>query len=70
MKKIIHFIKAMARVEYRLSILYIGDTKPRQVYSRYGRKLRYKAKHTAGIHYWSLYKKGPLGLSEREVDFG
>lgn len=70
MNKIILFIKKMARVDFRLSILYRGETTPRQVYHRSGRKLRDMARHTSGIEYWSLYKKGPLCLPEREVDFG
>lgn len=55
-------------VQYRLTVIVKGKT-----INHYGinRKLLTKmGKNTLGAEYWSLYKTGPFGLPEREVDFG
>lgn len=68
MKKLKSIIKRLFRVEYRLTIVISG-----KVISTYGTNRRLLAnmgKNTLGAEYWSLYKSGPLGLSEREIGFG
>lgn len=70
MKKIINLLRRPFRVQYRLSVLYNGDTDVRHTYGTDGKLMRRLARNTEKIcNYWSLYKKGPFGLSEREVDF-
>lgn len=57
------------RVQYRLTVLYRGDTHPRHSYGTSRRTLRRMAVSTQDISlYWSLYKSVPLFLPEREVD--
>ncbi len=68
MKKLLSIIKRQFRVEYRLTIVIKG-----RIINTYGtnrRLLTNMGKNTLGADYWSLYKSGPLGLSEREIDFG
>lgn len=68
MKKLKSIIKRLFRVEYRLTIVISG-----KVINTYGinrRLLANMGKNTLGAEYWSLYKSGPLGLSEREIGFG
>jgi hypothetical protein len=70
MKKILNILRRPFRVQYRLSVLYRGETTPRQHYGLNGRMLRNMAKSTEKISiYWTLYKRGPFGLSERVVDY-
>lgn len=55
-------------VQYRLTVIVKGKT-----INHYGinrRLLTKMGKNTLGAEYWSLYKTGPFGLPEREVDFG
>lgn len=63
------------RVEYRLTMLIAGRfvNSYRQAHgwrdSRNQRRIfRNLANHTADADYWALYKRGPFGLPEREVD--
>ena len=68
MKRLMNKLRRPFRVQYRLAILYRGETVPRQWYAVDGRKLRKMANDAEGkAQYWTLYKKGPLGLSEREI---
>lgn len=62
-------IKKLFRVQYRLTVLYSGDTKPRNIYSTDGNLLRRMAKRM-DADYWTLYKRGPFNLPERWVDKG
>ena len=69
MNKIIKYLRVLFRVQYRLSVLYTGEVDVRHTYGMNGRLLRNMAHSTEKIcTYWTLYKKGPFGLSEREVD--
>lgn len=67
--KIARKIKALFRAQYRLTALYAGDTKPRNIYGINGKLLRRMAKRL-GADYWTLYKRGPFFLPERWVDKG
>lgn len=68
MKKIVQFIRRQFQVEYRLTIIVDGATIHTTGTNR--KHLSRMARNTEDMDYWSLYKKGPFGLSEREVDFG
>lgn len=69
MKKLINILRHPFRVNYRLTVLYEGDTKFRNTYSSNVRLLRNMARNTEEIsHFWSIYKSGPFGLPEREID--
>lgn len=69
MKKITAFLRRPFRVSYRLSVLYHGETVPRHTYGNDGHLLLRRARTAEGrCHYWTLYKTGPFGLPEREVD--
>lgn len=69
MKKFLSILRRPLRVQYRLTVLYKGDTKARNHYSIDGRTLRRMAHSMEGLCiYWSLYKSGPFGLPEHEVD--
>ncbi len=68
MKKLVSIIKRQFRVEYRLTIIVNGKTM--NTYGTNRRLLSRMARNTPMMEYWSLYKKGPFGLPEREVDFG
>jgi hypothetical protein len=68
--KFLKILRHPFRVKYRLSVLYSGDFEPRHNYGTDRALLRRIARNTQDIsEYWSLYKSGPLGLPEREVDF-
>lgn len=70
MKHIISFIRRLFRVQYRLAVLYHGETSPRNTYGKNPRILRHRAHEAEPVaYYWSLYKSGPFGLPEREVDY-
>lgn len=59
-------IKDLFRVEYRLSVLISG-----KFFSTYGtdrKLLKNIGNNTEGLTSWTLYKKGPLCLPEREID--
>lgn len=66
MKKLKSIIKRLFRVEYRLMIVISG--KAINTYGTNRRLLTNMGKNTLGAEYWSLYKSGPLGLPEREID--
>lgn len=69
MKKLISFLRRPFRVSYRLTVLYKGDCEPRHTHGIDGRLLRRMARNTENIcEYWTLYKSGPFGLPEHEVD--
>lgn len=69
MKKLISILRHPFRVNYRLTVLYEGDTKFRNTYSSNVRLLRKMAHHTEEIAlFWSIYKSGPFGLPEHEID--
>ena len=69
MEKLISLLRKPFRVQYRLTVFYTGDSEPRHTYGCDGRLLRRMARNTEQISdYWTLYKRGPLGLPEREVD--
>ena len=69
MNKLFHILRRPFRVSYRLAVLYRGETSPRQHHSLDGRLLRNMARGMQGmVQYWTLYKSGPFGLPEREVD--
>lgn len=68
MKKLVSIIKRQFRVEYRLTIIVNGKTM--NTYGTNRRLLSRMTRNTPMMEYWSLYKKGPFGLPEREVDFG
>lgn len=67
--EIVSKIKEILRVQYRLTALFSGDTKPRNTYGTNGKLLRKMAKRM-DADYWTLYKRGPFRLPEREVDRG
>lgn len=67
--KIASKIKKLFRVQYRLSVMYRGDVNFTNIYGNKGRLLRKMAKRM-NADCWTLYKRGPLFLSEREVDRG
>lgn len=69
MSRILRLIKRAFHVQYRLSVLYQGDSWYRNTYGTDGRLLRRMAHNTEDIsEHWTLYKRGPLFLPEREVD--
>lgn len=67
MKKIFSTIKRLLRVQYRLSVMYRGETKVTNIYGLKFKLLRNMAK-SMDVTYWSIYKTGPLGIGERKVD--
>ncbi|MBR1785296.1 MAG: hypothetical protein IJ760_07685 [Bacteroidales bacterium] len=67
--KIRKFIKRILYVEYRLTVYSQGEVKPYNTYSTKRRLLR-GSMNAPQVACWTLYKKGPFGLSEREIDFG
>lgn len=67
--KIISLLKRPFRVSYRLTVLYKGDYEPRHTHGTDGRLLRRMARNTQDLaDFWTLYKTGPFGLPEREID--
>ena len=68
-KKIIGIIKHPFFVQYRLSVLFHGETELRHTYGINGLLLRRMSWNKEDmIDFWTLYKSGPFGLPEREVD--
>lgn len=67
MRKILHKITNLFHVEYRLTEIVRG-----KYINTYGtdKKLLIGRAKSPGIRYWSLYKKGPFNLPEREVRSG
>lgn len=65
--KLLSKIKRLLFVQYRLTVYYHGEQHPRNIYSTNRQILISLANHT-GAHSWSIYKSGPFGLPEREVD--
>lgn len=70
MKNFINFFRMIFRVQYRLSVLYRGETEFRHIYAAKSAMLKRMARSLSDVQYWSLYKEGPFGLPERKVDFG
>ena len=68
MKKILYFIRYQFRVTYRLTIIENGNS--RNIYGRNRRMLCRMAYNDPKMEYWSIYKVGPFGIPEREVDNG
>ena len=69
MKKIISILRRPFGVQYRLTVYYKGDSRPRNCYAAEGRIIRNMARASVhDVEYWTLYKTGPLGLPEREID--
>ena len=67
--KIVSLLKRPFRVSYRLTVLYKGDYEPRHTTNTDGRLLRNMARNTQDLaDFWTLYKTGPFGLPEREID--
>ena len=56
--------------EYRLSVYYDGETIPRHTFGKNRRLLHLMALHLPEDSTWTIYKKGPFGLGEREVTWG
>lgn len=65
-KKIAGLLSRPWRVTYRLTVIVNGKTM--NTYGKDRKLLMNMAKRTEGMDYWALYKSGPLGLPEREVD--
>ena len=61
-------IRHLLSIQYRLCVQYNGITVPHNIISDDLRQLRKKAKSLSDYQYWSIYKSGPLGLCEREID--
>jgi len=62
-------LKDLFKTEYRLTALYSGETEPRNTFGTDGRTMR-KIARSCAADYWTLYKSGPLGLSERRIATG
>lgn len=67
MKKL---IRKILWKEYRMTVYYYGEAIPRQTYAKDGKLLRLMASHLPKNCSWTIYKKGPFGLGEREVACG
>lgn len=67
MKKMIERIRRLFTVEYRLSVIFQDSVEWAQ-YKGKRRSLLNIASQLHPVVYWSLYKKGPFNLLEREVD--
>lgn len=61
-------IKDLFVIEYRLTVLYRGEGTPEHIRHRSRRILKAIAKNLHGYQYWSLYKRGAMGLPERLID--
>lgn len=61
-------IRRMLRVEYRLTTISHG--KAVSVYCTDRKTLKGTLARMTDIEYWTIYKRGPLWLPERTVDFG
>lgn len=55
--------------QYRLTVYYHGTALPENTYAPSERLLRKKISTLHGTACWMLYRRGPLGLPEREIDF-
>lgn len=66
MKKLASTIKKLFRVNYRLTVQYRGESKPRNIHGLNGKLLRNMGRNM-DVQFWALYKTGPLGLAERKV---
>lgn len=67
MKKIISNIKKLLFVQYRLTHYEEGHPNNHYMISRRMARWSVRIHDEAGVM-WSLYKTGPLGIKEREVD--
>jgi hypothetical protein len=63
-------IKNLFRVQYRLTTIIRGQSQPKHFYGTDRSKLKRMAKSRKDVNYWAIYKRGPFGLPEREVDAG
>ncbi|MBQ9638821.1 MAG: hypothetical protein IJV22_04620 [Bacteroidales bacterium] len=66
--KLISRLRRLFFVRYRLTVQYRGAANTQNLYFQNSRGLRTMASSLPNVVYWSLYKRGPLGLPEREVD--
>ncbi len=67
-QQIKHLIKKLIRCEYRLTVCYKGL--PCNYYASSKTMLLKIAHSNRSSDYWTLYKKGPLGLPERFIKGG
>ena len=67
--RLLQLIRLAFRTQYRLSVLCHGDNWYSDTYSTDGRLLRRMARHIEADN-WIIYKRGPFGLPEREVESG
>lgn len=66
-----HKIRQFTFVEYRLAVYYEGSPTPENTYSVDLNLLRRKAESKLNeICYWTIYKRGPLRLEERPIEYG
>lgn len=63
-------IKNPFSVQYRLTMIMREQSKPKHIYGTDRRKLKRMATSRDNVCYLTLYKRGPLGLPERPVDWG
>lgn len=68
MQKLKRVIAKLFIVNYRLTSFENGRYVNR--YSDNGKLLFAMAKNLKNAEYWTLYKKGPFGIAEREIDRG
>lgn len=66
--KILRYIKRLFRVQYRLTAIIHG--KAVNTYLTSGRLAKRMLRYKQDAEYWSLYKRGPFGLPEREISKG
>lgn len=67
MKKIIQHIKSFFSVQYRLTVIYAYGGEWEHLKGK-KRTLLKMANRLYPVERWSLYKRGPFHLPEREVD--
>lgn len=66
MKKITAFLRSALAVRYRVAVIVRGRCFNASGTDR--RKLISLAQRTEDMSFWTLYKSGPFGLPEREID--
>ena len=67
MRKAIGFIKRMFLTQYRLTTIDRGKAVSRYCYGR--KRMRKMLNANQDAEYWTVYKRGPFGLTERAVDW-
>jgi len=70
MERIIYAIERFFSTTYRLSVKYRGDGFVRHFEDESRRFLLGMAMDSQNAEYWTLYKRGPFFLHEREVKSG